>query len=113
MIQLARQNPMAASMPRQKHHGPPAELAGQKLIGWFAERSRDGHPPFLLQTFHRIQPAPAYDPNFHDGILTGGGGDCPAAVAGGGVSQSGGPRSVVAAPSKGRDRARPSKLKIS
>ena len=64
MIQLARQNAVAASVARQKNHVAPGERAGEKFVRRRAERRFDLHPFLIGKTFDVIQAAAADDADF-------------------------------------------------
>ncbi len=61
MVQFARQDAVAASVARQKNHLALGELAGEKRIGWIAERRFDLHPFLAGESFDVIQAAAADD----------------------------------------------------
>src|SRR5579863_5290171 len=63
-IQLARQDSMAASMPRQKCHLAPLEHAADKGVGSRAEWSFYPHLLCFAQAGHGIQPASPDDADF-------------------------------------------------
>ncbi len=62
-VQLARQDPVTPSMPRQKRHPAPLQLAQRKHLRRLAKRRLHPLFPHIRQARHRIQPAAADNPN--------------------------------------------------
>ena len=63
MIQFAGQNAMAPGMPRQENHFPPAQLAGQKFIGWLPKGRFHLDPFFFGKTLNIVEAAAPDDSN--------------------------------------------------
>ena len=61
MIQFAGQNPVAASVARQKNHVASGEFAGEQIIGRRAERRFDLHPFLVGEAFEVVKSGAADD----------------------------------------------------
>src|SRR5664279_2987936 len=61
MVQFARQNPMTASMAREKNHVTPGKFAGEQIVGGIAERRFDLHPFLVGEAFKVVKSGAADD----------------------------------------------------
>jgi hypothetical protein len=64
VIQFARQNPVAAPVPREKDHVAPAQFSGEQIVGRFAERRFDLHPLLVREAIDVVKARAADDPDF-------------------------------------------------
>jgi hypothetical protein len=64
MVQLAGQNPMAASVAREKNDVTPAKFAGEQIVGSFAERRFHFHPFLMAEACDVVKSGAANNADF-------------------------------------------------